>query len=122
MVSYDPSGHLITLFNDSGLDHAALTAAPNYYHDYTYNINAQSNTATFSQQFTLRVLNPCVDPTYTSIQTHNDFSVDYLVHSNAKVIDYTNGFSIGNSAEVAALCGTVKFTVTSGITAEIKNL
>ena len=58
-------------------------------------------------QISLTVRNPCVFPGSTSILAPSDYPVYYAISKAAEVIDYSTGFSIGNSAEVVALCGTI---------------
>ena len=55
----------------------------------------------------MTVKNPCIDPAYTSIIVPDDYSIEYPVNSDAKIVDYTIGFSVGDTAEVAALCGPI---------------
>ena len=66
-----------------------------------------------SYSIALTVKNPCVDPDFTSIHVPDDYQVDYLVNSDAMNIVYTADFSVGNSEEVAALCGPISYSVDS---------
>ena len=59
----------------------------------------------------LQVYNPCVLEEFTSILVPDDYHIDYFVNSDAMTVVYTKGFSVGNSEEVAALCGPISYKV-----------
>ena len=51
-----------------------------------------------------------------------DYEVDYKVNSDAKILDFTNGYSVGSTAAIAAICGPISYTVALGTNLEIVNM
>ena len=52
-----------------------------------------------------------IDP--CAITVPDDYAVDYEVNSNAKTVDYTVGFQVAETAEMAILhgCGPIEYTL-----------
>ena len=93
------------------------TSSP-YYVDQTITISADSfGSVPATTTTTLRIKNPCVDPTFNLVTTPPDKTITYTINDEIVVINYTEGFSVG----LESLCGGISHTLT-GLTTEVTNV
>ena len=113
IVTFDPSTRELSFFNDNDLTLSSVSHP--YYQGYGVVVNGESGGLSDYLMILLGVFNPCVDPDFTSIHVPDDYQIDYLVNSDAMNVAYAAGFSVGNSEQVAALCGPISYSVHSTI-------
>ena len=86
VVSFDSNTRILNFYELSDLTHTDTTG-PNYFTDYTVTVTAESGGMTQADTFQLKVKNPCVDTTLSSISSPSDQTVTYKIAQAASTVD-----------------------------------